>query len=322
MRRRPRSRLSAAFVWVVAVLALGGASASPLKVGSQAPLFTLPTLEGSPFNLKDERGHKPVLLTFFTAVGPAGWMQSKDFMAAIDVESTYPSYIRVIGVAVGNEKKEFNQLRYPGIIETPLLLAKGLDDPAVKAYGITETPASFLFDENGVLVGVYLKYKELMPAVKDLLGTRWQDQAFVFKDYGSAPDVALEGHAGFKNVKTAPQKPTVYLFWAAASYPSESSLTGLNSVVSANPEFDFVAATFSPPKLVSKRVDTSKLKNLALTQYSSKANTTLFGKSDAIFPFWMIVNTKGSVIYRGVGPLTSNEVRDLLAKARAYLRGG
>lgn len=321
MHHRLYNRYGVGIVAGLALAALTGASPASLKVGDPAPTFSLPTLEGPKLDLKDEIGHQPVLLTFFKAVGPSGWVQNKDFRAAVDVESTFPSYVRVITIAVGNQKPEFDQLRYPGDIDTTVLLAPGLADPAVKAYGITETPASFLVNKDGTLAGVYLKYKELQPAVADLLETAWQDQAFVFKDSGPAPDVSFDGDPEFKNLKNAPKKPTLYLFWAAASHPSESALTALNAVVGANPEFAYVAATFSPSKLVGQRVNADKLGNLRRVHYSSKANGSLFGKGDPIFPLWVIVNTNGNVLYRGVGPLTSDEIRDLLAKTRAFLRG-
>ncbi|MGH8103137.1 MAG: peroxiredoxin family protein, partial [bacterium] len=276
---------------LVAISLLAGPAPGPLKVGDKAPLFSLPTLEGKTLNLKDELGLRPILLTFFTAAGPAGWVQNKDLRAAVDVEGTYPSFIRVIAIAVGNAKSEFDQLRYPGIVDTTLLLAPDYSDPALKAYRITETPASFLIDEKGTLLAVYLKAKQLQPTVADLLETRWQDQAYLFSDYGTPPDIPLDG-SSVRNVNAAPAKPTLFLFWAAASYPSEQSLAALDTVVALNPEFDFVTSTFSPPALVQATLKKTPLKRLTVAKYSPTANADLLSGGKAFFPYWLVVNPK------------------------------
>lgn len=49
--------------------ACGGAGASHLQEGDQAPEFTLPTAKGGEVSLADYEGEQPVLLYFHMAVG-------------------------------------------------------------------------------------------------------------------------------------------------------------------------------------------------------------------------------------------------------------
>src|SRR5277367_3720310 len=123
-----------------------------LKVGDQAPDFTLPSTEGKPVKLSDYRGKKTVVLAFFPAAFTGGCtteMQTYQF----GISKFEGADTQVFGVSTDNtpSQREFAtklKLSFP-------LLSDFLDRKVATAYGVLNgergiaNRVTFVIDKNG-----------------------------------------------------------------------------------------------------------------------------------------------------------------------------
>ena len=117
-----------------------------LTAGTPAPDFTLPTMDGKPFSLKDALVRGPVLAAFFKISCPVCQF------ALPFIERIYKTYssrsVTIIGISQ-NEKKDTAAFIKEYGISFPVLLDDTRTYPVSNAYGLTNVPTLFWIAEDG-----------------------------------------------------------------------------------------------------------------------------------------------------------------------------
>ena len=117
-----------------------------LKAGTLAPDFTLPTMDGKKFSLRDALARGPVLAAFFKVSCPT-CQYAFPFL-----ERIYKTYgnknVTIVGVSQ-NEKKETASFIKEYGVTFPVLLDDTRAFPASNAYGLTNVPSIFWIAQDG-----------------------------------------------------------------------------------------------------------------------------------------------------------------------------
>lgn len=137
---------------VVAAVTLAGGlltNQAPPTVGSEAPDFELPGLEGGTFRLSDYRG-QPVLINFWGTYCPPCVAEMPLIQQYYDLYKD--EGLVVLGVnendPVVTARSFVRQLE----LTFPILMDR---DKVRKAYGVTAYPATFFISESGEVVGIW-----------------------------------------------------------------------------------------------------------------------------------------------------------------------
>jgi peroxiredoxin len=122
----------------------GGKSMSALTVGTRAPDFTLPTMDGKQFSLKDALARGPVLAAFFKISCPVCQF------AFPFIERIYQAHrnVTIVGVSQNEKKATEGFIKEYGIT-FPVLLDDTNSYPASNAYGLTNVPSIFWIAPDG-----------------------------------------------------------------------------------------------------------------------------------------------------------------------------
>jgi peroxiredoxin len=118
----------------------GGHGMAALSTGTLAPDFTLPTMDGKQFSLKDALARGPVLAAFFKISCPVCQF------ALPYLERIYKAYgnrnVSIVGISQNDKKDTAAFIKEYGITFSVLL-----DDthtyPVSNAYGLTNVPSFF-----------------------------------------------------------------------------------------------------------------------------------------------------------------------------------
>jgi len=117
-----------------------------LTAGKAAPSFTLSTLDGKSFNLKDVLTRGPVILVFFKVSCPTCQYAMPFY------ERFFTSYknrpLMLVGISQNDAKDTTAFAREFGIT-FPLLLDDTRSYPVSNAYGLTNVPTIFGIDRDG-----------------------------------------------------------------------------------------------------------------------------------------------------------------------------
>jgi peroxiredoxin len=119
-----------------------------LAVGKTAPDFTLSTLEGKVFSLKDALSHAPVVLAFFKVSCPTCQYAFPFY------ERLFRAYqnkqVTLVGVSQNNTEETAAFAKEFGI-SFPLVLEDTLTYPVSNAYGLTNVPTLFWIGTDGTI---------------------------------------------------------------------------------------------------------------------------------------------------------------------------
>jgi peroxiredoxin Q/BCP len=187
--------LSIAFVMVTSrVIA---ASAGDLRVGDQAPDFTLNSQDGKPVALKDFLGRKAVVLYFYpkdnTRICTKEACSFRDSYAAFTDAGA-----EVLGVSSDNEKS------HEGFAEEQHLPFKLLSDPGAqvrKLYGVPATigmipgRVTFVIDKGGIIRLTFNSQTDAGKHVSEALR--------VIKELGGSDSKAVTSDAGKEKSEAA-----------------------------------------------------------------------------------------------------------------------
>ena len=117
-----------------------------LTAGTSAPDFTLPTMDGKQFSLKEALGRGPVLVAFFKISCPVCQF-TFPFL-----ERIYKAHgnrnVTIVGVSQ-NEKKDTAAFIKEYGVTFPVLLDDMNTYPASNAYGLTNVPSIFWIAPDG-----------------------------------------------------------------------------------------------------------------------------------------------------------------------------
>ena len=136
------------------------------EVGSMAPDFTLPTLDGASVRLSELKG-KPVLVNFWATWCKPCVKEIPYFQAAFEERGKAMEFIAAnLGEDV-EKVKEFAQDK--GMTFT---VALDKDGAVAEAYNIRYIPTTFLIDKQGVIrhikVGAFASEEELLSLLDSL----------------------------------------------------------------------------------------------------------------------------------------------------------
>ena len=117
-----------------------------LSVGTKAPQFELPAMDGSKFSLQNALSRGPVLVIFFKISCPVCQYALPYF------DRIYKTYgakaLTIVGVSQ-NEKNDTAGFMSKFRITFPVLLDDTKTFPVSNAYGLTTVPTAFWIAEDG-----------------------------------------------------------------------------------------------------------------------------------------------------------------------------
>ena len=145
------------------------ASNVPLKKGDLAPDFTAPTPEGQQITLSKIKG-KVTIIDFWASWCKPCRIENPNLVKVYN--EYHDKGLEIISVALDREnKKEFwtqaiqkDQLNWYNVSNL-----KYWNDPIAKAYNVNSIPATFIIDENGVIIADRLRGADLETKIKELL---------------------------------------------------------------------------------------------------------------------------------------------------------
>jgi len=119
-----------------------------LVVGKKAPDFTLSTMDGKPFSLRDALTRGPVVVAFFKISCPV-CQYAFPFL-----ERIYKAYdsknVTMVGVSQ-NKAKDTGLFNKEYGVTFPVLLDDTNSYPVSNAYGLTNVPTIFWVDSDGTI---------------------------------------------------------------------------------------------------------------------------------------------------------------------------
>jgi peroxiredoxin len=119
-----------------------------LAVGKKAPDFTLSTMDGKPFSLRDALTRGPVVVAFFKISCPV-CQYAFPFL-----ERIYKAYdsknVTMVGVSQ-NKAKDTGLFNKEYGVTFPVLLDDTNSYPVSNAYGLTNVPTIFWVDSDGTI---------------------------------------------------------------------------------------------------------------------------------------------------------------------------
>ena len=124
----------------------GGEEMAALTVGKTAPDFTLETMDGRTFNLREALARGPVVAAFFKVSCPT-CQYTFPFL-----ERLYKAYrdknVTLVGVSQ-NDKKDTAAFAKQFGVTFPILLDNTHTYPVSNAYGLTNVPTIFWIAQDG-----------------------------------------------------------------------------------------------------------------------------------------------------------------------------
>jgi peroxiredoxin len=117
-----------------------------LKAGTLAPDFTLPTIDGKKFSLRDALARGPVIAAFFKVSCPT-CQYAFPFLQRI-----YKAYgnknVTIVGASQNEKKDTVSFIKEYGVT-FPVLLEDTKTFPVSNAYGLTNVPSIFWIARDG-----------------------------------------------------------------------------------------------------------------------------------------------------------------------------
>lgn len=133
----------------------GAAAGAKLKIGAEAPSFTLKTTDGKDWSLSDAKG-KIVVLQWVNPNCPVCVRVSSDGTVNKTIKGCTDQFADVVYVAINSSASDASSLAATGAyladhkVAIPALLDS--DGAVGKLYGAKTTPHCFVIDSKGILV--------------------------------------------------------------------------------------------------------------------------------------------------------------------------
>lgn len=119
---------------------------------SQAPLFTIQTIDGKTLSLSDLRG-KGVIVNFWATWCPPCRAEIPEM---IELQNKYRNQFTFIGIAINDQEEKVNAFVSQKAINYPVAMDNGLSALYGKLIqgGLRSIPTSFIIDKNGGIIDV------------------------------------------------------------------------------------------------------------------------------------------------------------------------
>ena len=140
-----------------------------IKIGMQAPDFSAPNPEGKQVTLSDIKG-KVTIVDFWASWCKPCRIENPNLVKLYDKYHSKGLEIISVSLERGNQKAFWieaikkDQLSWYNVSNL-----KFWQDPIAQAYSVNSIPATFILDENGVLIAERLRGAELEAKIKSLL---------------------------------------------------------------------------------------------------------------------------------------------------------
>ncbi|MFI8377918.1 redoxin domain-containing protein [Leeuwenhoekiella sp. NPDC079379] len=156
---------------MIAQLKAAETAAAQAEVGNKAPDFTAPTPEGSQLSLIEAMGKKYTIIDFW-----ASWCKPcrEENPNVVAVYNKYHEKgLNIISVSLDRaeakekwltaiENDQMNWFHVSNLMEW--------QDPVARKYGVSAIPATYLIDENGIIIEKNLRGEALQTKMQELLG--------------------------------------------------------------------------------------------------------------------------------------------------------
>jgi len=140
-----------------------------IKIGMQAPDFSAPNPQGKQITLSEIKG-KVTIIDFWASWCKPCRMENPNLVKLYDKYHSEGLEIISVSLERGNQKAFWidaikkDQLSWYNVSNL-----KFWQDPIAKTYSVNSIPATFILDENGMLIAERLRGRELEAKIKSLL---------------------------------------------------------------------------------------------------------------------------------------------------------
>ena len=143
-------------------------AATEVVIGKPAPDFSAPSPEGNAISLKESLGK--VTIIDFWASWCAPCRQENPNVVALYNE-LHEKGLNIIGVSLDRDGDKWKEaIAKDGLTWPQVSNLKFWQEPIAEQYNVKSIPATFILDENGIIVARDLRGDELKAKVKELLG--------------------------------------------------------------------------------------------------------------------------------------------------------
>lgn len=143
-------------------------AATAIAIGKPAPDFSAPSPDGTPISLKESLGKVTIIDFWASWCGPC--RQENPNVVAMYNE-LHDKGLNIIGVSLDKDGDKWKEaIAKDGLTWPQISNLKFWQDPIAEQYNVKSIPATFILDENGVIVAKDLRGEALKAKVKELLG--------------------------------------------------------------------------------------------------------------------------------------------------------
>ncbi len=144
-------------------------SAGKIEVGMAVPDFSGPTPEGNEIRLSEQLGKVTIIDFWASWCGPC----RKENPEVVKLYNEFKSKgLQIIGVSLdrpGTDDKWKDAIKADNLTWPQISHLKGGDEPIAKKYNVNAIPATFIIDEQGILLAQNLRGEELRQKIAELL---------------------------------------------------------------------------------------------------------------------------------------------------------
>jgi peroxiredoxin len=143
-------------------------AATEVVIGKPAPNFSAPSPEGKTISLKESLGKVTIIDFWASWCGPC--RQENPSVVAMYNE-LHEKGLNIIGVSLDKDGDKWKEaIAKDGLTWAQISNLKFWQEPIAEQYNVKSIPATFILDQNGIIVARDLRGDELKAKVKELLG--------------------------------------------------------------------------------------------------------------------------------------------------------
>ncbi|MFD2891224.1 redoxin domain-containing protein [Flavobacterium chuncheonense] len=139
-----------------------------VEIGKAAPDFSAPSPEGKTISLKESLGKVTIIDFWASWCGPCR-AENPNVVALYN--ELHEKGLNIIGVSLDKDADKWKAaIEKDGLTWNQVSNLKFWQDPIAEQYNVKSIPATFILDENGIIVAKDLRGEALKAKVKELLG--------------------------------------------------------------------------------------------------------------------------------------------------------